>query len=212
MSIMKLMGVRSWVLSFVEIVFFFGVVSTAYFGVLLGGYQVGASVFGSDPVEQATTTSAPASQAATAAAPAAATAPAQTQPVVAEASATTQPAAGQAASSPASQSRPAYSQAPTAAASQPGGKSRGWLASTPVWMWIIAGVGYVLLVTLYWAPGDGKLDDAELRAFAVFVAVVVIGGLVFVNVQYDGAVTSQLKLFWTIVSGHYQPSSPATAG
>jgi len=195
MSIMKLLGVRSWVLSFVEIVFFFGVLSVAYFAVVLGLYHALAGEPAPVQLIQPTTSTAPASQASS-------SAPATTPD--------TQMAASAPATAPETQ---ATTSAPaTAPATQAAEGSRSWLVSTPVWMWIVAGAGYVLLVTLYWAPGDQQLDDAELRAFGVFVVTVVVVGLLYLEFRYDHAVTKQLRLFWTIVSGHYVARGGETSG
>jgi hypothetical protein len=54
---------------------------------------------------------------------------------------------------------------------------RDWFASLPVWMWIVEGLGYLLLITIYWTPGDEPANETELRAFAIFVAILLaIGG------------------------------------
>ena len=194
MSIMKLLGVRSWFLSFVEIVFFFCVLSVLYFAVMVGGYRLLAVALASNrpPPADQYAASAPASQSQTASAPA-------SQAQVATAPS---PAATQSQSAPASQSQPA-----SAAAVEPAKGS--WLTTTPAWMWIIAAVGYVLLVTLYWAPGDQQLDDTELRAFGVFVVVVLAGGLLYLELAHHRVVSDQLELFWKIVSGHYTAAKAA---
>jgi hypothetical protein len=208
MSIMKLLGVRSWVLSFVEIVFFFGVLSVAYFAVVLGLYHALAGEPAPVQLIQPTTSTAPASQASS-------SAPATTPDTQMAASApATAPETQAATSVPATapETQATTSAPATAPATQAAEGSRSWLVSTPVWMWIVAGAGYVLLVTLYWAPGDQQLDDAELRAFGVFVVTVVVVGLLYLEFRYDHAVTKQLRLFWTIVSGHYVARGGETSG
>jgi len=54
----------------------------------------------------------------------------------------------------------------------------------PVWMQILAGVLYLLLITLYWAPGDEQTNRTELRGFVLFLVVAAIAGAIYVQVQY----------------------------
>jgi hypothetical protein len=72
-----------------------------------------------------------------------------------------------------------------------------WGAILPVWMWAVELAGYVLLVTIYWAPGDSGLDRAELGGLVIFLVAAVVGGLVY---EYR-AVGEAVDMFWRILSG-----------
>ncbi len=56
----------------------------------------------------------------------------------------------------------------------------GWvLGSLPAWMYFLEGVGYLALITVYWAPVDEQADVVEVRAFGVFLlGVMLTTGLV----------------------------------
>jgi len=71
---------------------------------------------------------------------------------------------------------------------------RATTAGVPVWAWILAGGVYLLIVTIYWAPGEKDQNEAELRAFVLFllVAVVVAGALLE---AYFGALSGTARTF-----------------
>ena len=44
-----------------------------------------------------------------------------------------------------------------------------WAGILPVWMWALELIGYLLLVTIYWAPGEERVDRAELGGLMIFL-------------------------------------------
>ncbi len=75
-----------------------------------------------------------------------------------------------------------------------------WGGILPVWMWAVELAGYLLLVTIYWAPGDSSLDRAELGGLVIFLVVAVVGGLAWLDYRYR-AVREAAETFWRIVTG-----------
>ena len=56
--------------------------------------------------------------------------------------------------------------------------------SLPWWMWVIEGLIYLLILTIYWAPSDDtEMNVCELRAFVLFAAVAVVSALIALQVQ-----------------------------
>jgi len=60
-------------------------------------------------------------------------------------------------------------QAPAAGAD--GASLAGLLDQTPVWGYAAAFAAYLLLITVYYAPGEQRADHVELLAFTIFLAV-----------------------------------------
>jgi hypothetical protein len=75
-----------------------------------------------------------------------------------------------------------------------------WGEVLPVWMWVVELAGYVLLITIYWAPGDAGLDRAELGGLVIFLTAAVVGGLAYADYRYR-AVEEAASVFWRILSG-----------
>lgn len=75
-----------------------------------------------------------------------------------------------------------------------------WAGILPVWMWAVELVGYLLLVTIYWAPGEKGLDRAELGGLMIFLIVAVVGSLAWLDYRHK-AVYQAVETFWRIVSG-----------
>ena len=78
----------------------------------------------------------------------------------------------------------------------------GVLASSfkilPVWMLIVEGLGYLLLITIYWAPGQAEANTAEVRALALFLAMAVVAlVVVMIRVQGFAAVSGVVREVFT---------------
>lgn len=73
-----------------------------------------------------------------------------------------------------------------------------WPYLLPVWMWIVTGVLYLLLITLYWVPGDEETNRAELRGFVLFLVAAAAVGAIYVQVQYGLVSETFAKLFGTV--------------
>jgi len=58
-----------------------------------------------------------------------------------------------------------------------------WFAGLPPWMWLLQGAGYLLLITIYWAPGREEANSMEVTAFAVLLGLAVIGALGWLQVS-----------------------------
>jgi MFS superfamily sulfate permease-like transporter len=69
----------------------------------------------------------------------------------------------------------------------------------PAWMWIVVGLAYLLIVTVWWSPTDEASDNSELIAFAVVLALVLIVGGIAIEVKFDGAVSKVVRTFWEIM-------------
>jgi hypothetical protein len=61
-----------------------------------------------------------------------------------------------------------------------------WFGVVPVWMWILMGLGYLLLITIYWAPGEAATSQSELRGFVLFVLVGLVAGGIYIQLKYQG--------------------------
>jgi hypothetical protein len=68
----------------------------------------------------------------------------------------------------------------------------------PVWAWILAGGAYLLIVTIYWAPGEKEDNEAELRAFVLFLVVGLIVGGIWLQAKYH-AISATWNTFWGIL-------------
>ncbi len=53
----------------------------------------------------------------------------------------------------------------------------GLVAETPVWAYALVFAAYLLLITIYFAPGEGRTNQVELRAFTIFLAVGLLAAL-----------------------------------
>ncbi len=76
----------------------------------------------------------------------------------------------------------------------------GWSAVLPVWMWALEIAGYLLLVTIYWAPGDPDQSRTELRGLVLFLVLAVVGGIAWLEISHR-YVSQVLWTFWGIVTG-----------
>jgi len=74
-------------------------------------------------------------------------------------------------------------------------------AGIPVWLWVVLAVGYLLIVTVWWSPGDEKANNTELIALAVVVVVAAIAGGIFVEHKYGG-ISGTWDTFWQILKHH----------
>lgn len=72
-----------------------------------------------------------------------------------------------------------------------------WFGPLPAWMWIIEGGVYMLLITVYWAPGERLVNDSEVMAFAIFL---LLAALTFAVFNY-GAVSSVGDTVWNAWTG-----------
>ena len=68
----------------------------------------------------------------------------------------------------------------------------------PVWVWIVLGALYLLIVTIWWAPGADADNETELHAMAIVFAVVLLAGAVYAEYQH-GAVSGVASEFWEIL-------------
>lgn len=71
------------------------------------------------------------------------------------------------------------------------------IGTAPWWVWIIEGLLYLLLITIYWAPGQSDQDKCELRAFGLFLLTVVVAAIVV----YWSQIAAQVTLFFDMVNG-----------
>jgi hypothetical protein len=78
------------------------------------------------------------------------------------------------------------------------GNLGAWLGILPAWMWILEGLGYLLVITIYWAPGDQGLDETELRGFVVFLVTALVA--VAVWLQMRGYLSQLAGIFWGIMT------------
>jgi len=71
--------------------------------------------------------------------------------------------------------------------------------SLPWWMWVLEGLAYLFILTVYWAPGeDAAMDACELRAFVLFAGVVVVSALVVMELQGQ-YLSRPIRLFFDIL-------------
>jgi hypothetical protein len=68
----------------------------------------------------------------------------------------------------------------------------------PVWGWILAGGVYLLIVTIYWAPGEKEENEAELLAFVLFLVATLLVGGAWLQWRYH-ALSATAKTFWSIL-------------
>jgi len=76
-----------------------------------------------------------------------------------------------------------------------------WLGALPVWMWIVDGVGYLGLVTLYWVPGDDAVNQTERRAFALFLLIALVAFFAYLLRWHASALRAIFDDFWNLVTG-----------
>ena len=67
----------------------------------------------------------------------------------------------------------------------------------PVWMWFIEIAGYLLLVTIYWVPGDEDSNRTEMRALVLTMVLACVGA----GIYFRGTVVHLARTFWKIVAG-----------
>ena len=68
-------------------------------------------------------------------------------------------------------------------------------ASTPIWVWVILGLVYLLIVTVWWTPGSEEDNKTELTALAiVFILTLVLAGVYKHEVVID-----VVGEFWNIL-------------
>lgn len=84
-----------------------------------------------------------------------------------------------------------------AAADKVGPKIRA--KSMPIWMWVILGVVYLLIVTVWWAPGSEKDDKTELIALSIVSATTLVAVGIVIEWQYE-AVSDVAREFWNILT------------
>ena len=66
-------------------------------------------------------------------------------------------------------------------------------------MWVLEGLVYIFILTVYWAPGeDAAMDACELRAFVLFAGVVVVSALVAMELQGQ-YLSRPIRLFFDIL-------------
>ena len=53
----------------------------------------------------------------------------------------------------------------------------GVLTVTPVWAYALVFAAYMLLITVYFAPDEGRINQVELRAFTILLAVALLAAL-----------------------------------
>jgi len=71
--------------------------------------------------------------------------------------------------------------------------------SLPWWMWVIEGLVYLLILTVYWAPSeDAAMNQCELRAFVIFACVAAVCGLAALQLQGQ-YLSKPVKLFFEIL-------------
>jgi len=76
-----------------------------------------------------------------------------------------------------------------------------WLGALPVWVWIVDGVGYLGLVTLYWVPGDEAVNQTERRAFALFLLIALVAFFAYLLRWHAAALRAIFDDFWNLVAG-----------
>jgi len=190
MSILKLLGIKSSILSFLEILVFFGLISRVFFSLVFGLY-VGIASLAAQPAEVPSTG-------------VELTSPARTDGLV---QAPAGAAGGDAEDSIDFQPTPRLTAELLLMPRFPFDLHL-WFGLIPSWMWVVAGLGYVILITAYWSPSEGKLDQTELRGFVIFVVFMLVVGGIALEVKYHG-VSRQLELFWSILTGRYPQAKPA---
>lgn len=79
-------------------------------------------------------------------------------------------------------------------------------AVMPVWMWAIQIAGYLLLITIYWSPGEAAQDRAELGALVGCLTLAAVGGLAWLELSH-GAVSGTIWTFYRIVTGRMAAGS-----
>jgi hypothetical protein len=75
-----------------------------------------------------------------------------------------------------------------------------WAAILPVWMWAVEIAAYLLLVTIYWAPGDPAQNRAELGGLVLFIVLAAAGGIAWLEASHR-YVSQVIWTFWGIVTG-----------
>ncbi len=73
-------------------------------------------------------------------------------------------------------------------------------STLPIWGWILLGAAYLVLVTIWWSPGEKADNEKELLAFAIVAAGTVIVGGIFIQAKY-GTLLRLWSTFWEIMLG-----------
>ena len=63
------------------------------------------------------------------------------------------------------------------------------------WAWVIPGAVYLAGVTIYWAPGEEKVNESEIRGFVVAVLLVALVGAVYIEAKH-GLLSAAVATFW----------------
>ena len=71
------------------------------------------------------------------------------------------------------------------------------LGALPVWMWILQGAGFLLLITIYWSPGDEASDRTEVLGLILFL-LTVVGFLGLYHWRFLGDLAAT---YWQILKG-----------
>lgn len=69
-----------------------------------------------------------------------------------------------------------------------------WVASLPVWVWILQAGGFLLLITIYWTPRDKRINDAQVRGLVMFLLTAALIGILYVQITSKG-ITGTASLF-----------------
>jgi len=72
-----------------------------------------------------------------------------------------------------------------------------WFDVVPIWMWILVGLGYLLLIKIYWAPGDEAANESELKGFVLFALLGLVAGGIYIQAKYSG-ISMVARTFWGI--------------
>ena len=57
--------------------------------------------------------------------------------------------------------------------------------TVPIWGWVLMGGLYLLIVTVYWSPGEKPSNDTELFAFVIVIAAALVVGAIYAETEYD---------------------------
>ena len=71
-------------------------------------------------------------------------------------------------------------------------------AAMPGWVWLVMGLLYLLIVTIYWSPGEEAYNDRELLAFVIVVLAALMAFGCYVEHKY-GILWQLANEFWRIL-------------
>jgi len=66
----------------------------------------------------------------------------------------------------------------------------------PIWIWVVLGAVYLMVVTVWWTPGDQKANNTELIA----LSIVACGGAILAAIIFRDQVAGIAKEFWDIMT------------